>query len=306
MPSTSNAGPIWDWFFGHTPQTAQTTYMPPYIAPAYTATYAAPVCDPCSAPAYATPTFVTPTSGCSSCAPQAVQYTPYASYRPISVARSVTAYYYPRTAYNTYATPAAAYYAPLAWTQQVRMIPYSTYRMAYMPVTYVGYAPAYTSCASPCVSNCASPCEYANYGGTVTYGSSSCASCQPVINSSYTAPITQTPSSLAPITSSAPATDVTPQPKTFQEQKPAEDTRPSLMDNKTTAPDSTPSTYPELKPIPRTDTQLNSMPEPRLIDPENRTTSVPVRQAIHFTARATTSAQPAVTAKTSAWRESRD
>src|SRR3972149_12029009 len=120
LPAASEAGPILDWLCGNSPNmSVQTTYVPPYYAPAYEAPmYAAPTCDPCSTPTYATPTYVTPAAGCSSCAPQVVQYTPYASYRPISVARSVTTYYYPGMTCNTCATPVTAYYAPVAWRQQ--------------------------------------------------------------------------------------------------------------------------------------------------------------------------------------------
>jgi hypothetical protein len=317
MPAVVEAGPILDWLCGNSPNmTAQTTYVAPYYAPAFEAPYATPACDSCSTPSCATPTFVTPASSCSSCAPQVVQYAPYAVYRPISVARSVTTYYYPgmtcntcaaptttyypTTACNTCAAPVTAYYAPLAWRQQVRMIPYTTYRMAYMPVTYVGYAPACSSCVAPCVSSCAAPCSCYGCGSTVTYGTSSCDSCQPAISSTYATPETQTPTLATPITSPSTPTEATPQPKTFQEQKPAtEDTKPALQDDKTNA-------EPELKPIPHTETQLNSMPEPRLIDPENRTTALPLRQTVHLASRPSAPVEPALAPKSGGWRESRD
>ncbi len=316
-PATSPAGPILDWLCGNSPNmTAQTTYVPPYYAPAYeTPTYAEPGCNTCTTPTYVAPTYAAPAGGCSSCTPQVVQYTPYASYRPISVARSVTTYYYPGMGCNTCATPVTAYYpssacsacarpvtayyAPVAWTQQVRLIPYTTYRMAYMPATYVGYAPACASCVSPC-SSCTSPCTYSGCAATVTYGESACASCQPAISSTYVAPSVQTQTSAAQTITQTPSTEVTPQPKTFQEQKPAiEDTKPALPENKN-------NTEPELKPIPRPETQLNSLPEPRLIDPENRTTLLPVRQALHLTARPVSPVEPAAAPKTGGWREARE
>lgn len=319
LPSPSPAGPILDWLCGPSNMTAQTTYVQPYYATEY-------------APTYAAPTYAVPAGGCSSCAPQVVQYAPYTSYRPISVARSVTTYYYPgmarntcaapvtsyyptsacsscaapftayypTTACNSCARPITAYYAPVAWTQQVRLIPYSTYRMSYMPVTYVGYAPVYTGCASPCVSSCASPCGNGGCGNTVTYGASACDSCQPAVSSSYVTSDTQTPTLSEPITGTTPSTESTLQPKTFQEQKPAvEDTQPSLPENKTNSES-------ELKPIPRPETQLNSLPEPRLIDPENRTTARPATQTIHLAARSATPVQPAPAPRTGGWREARD
>jgi hypothetical protein len=49
-----------------------------------------------------------------------------------------------------------------------------------------------------------------------------------------------------------------------------------------------PATEPELKPIPRPDTQLNSMPAPLLSDPRDRTTARPnhATGAIHLVAAA--------------------
>jgi hypothetical protein len=61
-----------------------------------------------------------------------------------------------------------------------------------------------------------------------------------------------------------------------------------------------------LKPIPRSDTQLNSLPEPRLIDPDNRTTSSPLRQAIYLVKRSAPAAETAPVQNSNGWRESRD
>jgi len=332
MQATSDAGPILDWLCGTSPCTnAQTTYTPPYYAAEY------------AAPAYAAPA-----GGCSSCAPQVVQYAPYASYRPVYTAltapRPVTTYYYPTaanyptTACSTCATPTTAYYptsacgscatpvtsyyaapacntcaAPVtayrpvvAFTQQVRLIPYTTYRMAYMPMTSVGYAPVYSTCASPCASSCGS-CGSAGYEGATTYESSSCASCQPAISSTYAAPPAETPSYSAPMTSSAPSTESTQPPKTFQEQQPpAGETKSSYPENNTTSPANTPASEPDLKPIPRSDTQLNSLPEPRLIDPDNRTTSSPLRQAIYLVKRSALADESIPAQKNGGWRESGD
>jgi hypothetical protein len=302
---------------GSTPYaSAQTTYTQPYYATAY------------AAPAYAAPA-----GGCSSCSQQVVQYAPYATYRPVytalTIPRPVTTYYSPSAAYyptaacnscaapttayypasgcNTCAMPVTAYRPVVAFTQQVRMIPYTTYRMAYMPVNYVGYAPACSTCASPCASSCGScsSCGSVGYAAPTTYESSSCASSQPEISGTYAAPSTPVPSSSAPITSPEPSTESA-QPKTFQDQKPAGDSQPSLPSNNTTSPDNNRSTDPDPGLTPHPETRLNSSPGPQLANPDNRTTSLPVRQAIYLVTRPASPAQPAPVQKNSGWRESRD
>jgi len=150
LPATCQAAcGLCNLFGGGAPAsaTAQATYTPPYYATEYAA-----------------PAYVATAGGCSSCAPQVVQYAPYVSYRPV-FARPVTTYYpttayyapaaynpttacsscaapvttyYPPSACNTCATPVTAYRPVGLFTQQVSLIPYSTYRMAYMPVTYIG------------------------------------------------------------------------------------------------------------------------------------------------------------------------
>ena len=90
--------------------------------------------------------------------------------------------------------------------------------------------------------------------------------------------------SSAPITSPAPSTESS-LPKTFQDQKPAGDTLPSSRDNNTSSPDSKSSSDPDPGLSPRPDTRLNSSPGPQLVDPDNRTTSLPVRQAIYLVKR---------------------
>ncbi len=271
--------------------TAQTTYAPPYYA-AYAAEYAAPAC-------------AAPAGCCSTCAPQVVpqvvQYAPFVSYRP-TVIRPVTTYYYPTTACSSCAAPVTAYYpaspcstcaapvtsyypapacntcaAPVTvfrpvglFTQQVRIIPYTTYRMAYMPVSYVGYAPVCSTCASPCVSACGSPCGSfcgscsscgsVGCAGATTYESPSCSSCQPQAGGTYVTPMVPVPS--APATNPAPSTEYG-QPKTFQEQRPAEETKPSLPSS-TSTPDIKPGADSNSNPTTQPESRLNSSPGPQL------------------------------------------
>ena len=179
--------------------------------------------------------------------------------------------------------------------------------MAYMPMTYVGYAPACTTCASPCTSSygSCSSCGSVSYAGATTYESSSCSSYQSEISNTYSAPSTTMPSSSAPITSPAPAMENS-QPKTFQDQKPAGDTQPSIRDNNTSSPDIKSSTDPDPGLIPHPETRLNSSPGPQLVDPDNRTTSLPVRQALYLVKRPAAPAQPAPVPTSSGWRESHD
>jgi len=313
---------------GSTPcATAQTTYTPAYYATAYPA-------PACAAPA----------CGCSSCAPQVVQYAPYAAYRP-TIIRPVTTYYsptaayypttsyYPASACSSCAAPVTSYYpgsgcnscaAPVTayrpvglFTQQVRLIPYTTYRMPYMPVTYVGYAPACSTCASPCVSSCAAPCASscgscsscgaASCEGATTYQSPSINTYQPEVGGSYAAPPASMPAPSAPTTNPAPSSDYGQgQPKTFQDQRPAGETTPSLPDNKTSTPDNKPVADPNSDLPPRPETRLNSSPGPQLVNPDNRTTSSPVRQAIYLVKRPALPVEPAPVQTNSGWRESRD
>ena len=318
-----------------------TTYAPPYYA-AYAAEYPAPAyaapvggCSSCAAPA----------AGCSSCGAQVVQYAPYVSFRP-TILRPVTTYYAPTATCNSCAAPVAAYYPPAPcstcaapvtsyyagpacstcaapvtafrpvglFTEQVRLIPYSTYRMAYMPVSYVGYAPVCTSCASPCGSSCGSPCASscgscntcasAGVPVTATYESPACSATQPQIGGTYVAPSTPTQPSAAPSTA-APSTDYG-QPKTFQDQRPAEETKPSLPSNNATSPDSKPSVDQKLDSAPQPETRLNSSPGPQLGAPDDRTTSSPVRQAMYLVNRPSRPVEPATEPSNSGWRQSHD
>jgi len=125
-------------------------------------------------------------------------------------------------------------YRPLfgGWAYRASSIPYTTYRPLYATVPVISYSGCNTCVNySPCTT-CCSPCVSCDPCG-------GCASCA--------APSVGCASCAAP--SASPAANN----KTFQEsaQKPVAE--------------------PEIKPIPRTETQLNSMPAPTLPDPSNRT-----------------------------------
>jgi hypothetical protein len=208
-------------------------------------------CHSCAAPAVAAP-------ACATCAPPTVSYMPTVVYRAL-YQPAVATNYQPVAPCNSCAQPVASYgayttayttYRPVfgGWAYRPSLVPYTAYyRPSYyaaMPmVTYAGCS----SCASYTPCNSCSPCaggSCASGGcGTVSYETpaSGCASC-----AASTTVITSAPSNGS---SQSP-------PRTFQEertQRPAADV--------------------DLKPIPRAETQFNSMPAPLLPDPKDRTAS---------------------------------
>lgn len=208
--------------------------------------------------------------GCTSCAapvamaPIAVAPS-YATYMPANMPTSayrafyrpaVVAAYQPVTAYygSPYTSYAVTTYRPFwgGWSYQARMVPYTTYQPVYTATPVI----AYTGCGTCVTSN--SPYDTCNpcvSGGcnTMSYAApaSGCASCA-------TPATVVSPAPYNGNSPTAPPTGAAPQ-KTFEEkvQKPA--------------------TEPDLKPIPQTDTRLNSMPAPLLPDPGDRTASRSVR-----------------------------
>ena len=153
---------------------------------------------------------------------------------------------YARPACNTCNTSTAyasvTTYRPFLGTYQTRLVPYTTYRPIYVP------AISYQSCylPSPCAScgpvSCGSSCSSCVSPSCSSCGvsSSGCSSCSAGVQA-------------APQSSP---------PQTFQQKT----EKPAAKDN--------------LQPIPQTDTQLNSMPAPKLPDPNDRTASRPAtRQA---------------------------
>jgi hypothetical protein len=185
------------------------------------------------------------TPGCSTCTAQTVAYTPQTYYR---------------TAYR--AAPVTAYRSATYWNRQSRVVPYMTSRYYYTTPRRVlyGYTPA-VSCntcgGSPCGCAPASACGTSACGSGgcgFSSGGSGCSSCS--VGTTYSQPQNGAPSI-------APSGNNTPSP-TFQETK------------------KVPTNAPKLKPIPETGTQLNSTQSaPMLIDPENRTTARPIRQAVY-------------------------
>ena len=198
----------------------------------------------CSTPAPVTyaPAYVAPTCApsCTSCVPRSCQYMPTTVYRALYQPTVMTAYR-PVATCNTCTSYAVTTYRPvLGWSYRARLVPYTTYRPAYAvaPVAAgvscnpcVSYSPCY-SC-DPCGSG---SCGAVTYGAT-TFGCASCA-----------APTSQTP---APYAGGSEAGSAAPSTFKQETQKPAAE--------------------PDIEPIPRMDTQLNSMPAPRLPDPRDRT-----------------------------------
>ena len=186
-------------------------------------------------------------------------YMPTVVYRALYQPAPVVAYQ-PVTSYSV------TTYRPFfgGWTTQSRAVPYAAYYRpayaTYRPV-YAAYQPVYA--AAPAVTymgyDSYSSCSTCNNGcSTVTYGAptSGCSSC-----AATAAPAT---TSVAPYTNGNVETPTAAPPapqKTFQEKV------------------EKPATAPDLKPIPRTDVQQNSMPAPSLPDPKDRSAKRPVYSA---------------------------
>ena len=77
---------------------------------------------------------------------------------------------------------------------------------------------------------------------------------------------------------------------------------------KTFEKDSQPKSGGALKPIPKIDTQLNSLPVPKLFDPNSRTTAKPILQPsnIRLISMPSQPAKPAAVVDDGGWRPSRD
>ncbi|MBN2473413.1 MAG: hypothetical protein JXB62_02300 [Pirellulales bacterium] len=137
-------------------------------------------------------------------------------------------------------------YRPITtWTQQTRLIPYTTYRLV--------YSNPYAAC-TPC-----GPCGTTAGGcSAATYSVPSACGCAPI----ESVPL---PSGEAP--TSVPSLDGAPPAKTFEEPQPGAEAQPDTEER--------------LKPIPSANS--NSLPTaPRLFDPNMNTTARPIRQATYF------------------------
>lgn len=174
-----------------------------------------------------------------SCAPQTCQYVPQTSYRTVYRSVPVTTY---RAAIGC--DPCSGcpvtYYRPVTrWTSQAHLIPYTTYRMVY---------------SAPCVprvtrSLCA-PCDPCAGGVSVPLSSPIGSGCSSCVGGTVTREAQPYSESISP-----PGAETVPVPKTFQKQ---------------------PDTEAEsLGPTP--DSNTKSLPGPKLLDLDNRTTLRPVR-----------------------------
>jgi len=260
VPPQSEACEFLDRLFGC--GSSAPTY--PTYAPTYAPAYSAPACGPTCAPA----------GGCATCVPQT-------TYRPVVQSIPVTRYV-PATSCDPCTGCARTTYRPITTvTRQVRMVPYTTYRRAYMP-NYGACAtcPSYGSCVGGACSTGA--CSTGGcYGG-------SCAA-------------TYTPTSGC--TSCGPSTSLA-DPYTGSSDTGNDSERPSTFENNDGG-----ATEQGLKPIPDVDAQLNSTPAaPRLIDPDNRTTARPIRHVAHIQlVNSPIQPAPAEPARSaSGWRASRD
>lgn len=246
MPATARACCLFDWLCGRSrgAAVAQTTYAPPYQAPATVATvgYASPV-TVCAAPALSCPTAQT----CHYV--QEVRHRPPA--RPI-----LTALFGPRVEhqYDPITGCTVTTSGPRRWSLFGRTVPTTTYRMVCSPVAPVmTYSPVAVG---------------ASYVSSAGVSGVPIADCPPALPSAqtYVAP------EPAPYTAPQPAPSATPEaaapgslvPRTFV---PADE-----QETRRSEPDREEET---LEPIPDANTKLNSMPAPRLIDPDNRTTGHP-------------------------------
>lgn len=311
LAAPASAG-LFDCLFGPPPSpcgpqpvvVSRTTYMPRFAArPLYAApacsTCAAPACSSCAAPACsscAAPSCSTcMMPACSSCVPQAVQYMPQTCYRSVIQIVPVTTY---RAAVGCNACTGGCQtsYRPVTtYVRRTQLVSGGSY-----PVTT--YRP-YLSCAPAACSSC--PSWGAGLGGA------SCSSCSagfgtmpaPVLSGGCSscggAPqatvspgaMTVAPSLPPAATGVAPGGSATSGPNTtFREgsgaatrvqRPPATDQGPELQ-----------GTEPKLQPQPMRQSGLKRTPgagpwiapfgAPQQVDPNSRTTALPVRPAVHY------------------------
>lgn len=179
-------------------------------------------------------------------APQTCRYVPQTCYRTVYRRVPVTTYR-AVTGSNPCTGCPVTYYRPVtAWTSQAYSIPYTTYRLVYSTprAAYVTYG-SYTPC-DPCAGSVSVPSGFPT--------SSDCSSCVGGTVIQRAEPYSE---SIPP-----PAAETVPLPrsKTFQEQPGTESK--------------------SLKPTP--DSNTKSLPGPKLLDLDNRTTLRPVRPNTHY------------------------
>jgi hypothetical protein len=233
--------------------------------------------------------------GCHAAAVAPVYAAPTTAYMPTTVYQALyaptvtTAYmpaYQPAGAYNAYTSYAVTTYRPLfGFGYRARLVPYTAYQPVYAAAPVVAYSGCstcanYGSYEMPIASGC-STC--ANYGSYEVPTCSGCSSCGVVSDAMPTSTCSScAAASVAPATTVTPAPQSATPPSTFQEnvQKPTTNADP--------------------KPIPQTETHLNSMPSPLLPDPSDRTASRPV----YSSARVLLVAHP--TDNNDGWQPARD
>jgi hypothetical protein len=297
-PSAQACG-LLDWFCGCSSSAApQSTYAPAYV-----------------------PTAVVPASGCAAPAAQTTYYaptvavaTPVTTYRPFLplVPRPTTTYYRP-SGYNPYSLAPVTVYRPVAPVQPVvtttRLIPYTSYRMAYpTTVSYYGVVPTYyaapayaappAACAVP--ESLAVPSYDLAPAGPASEGDANEAPSLPPGQPSTTYyPPLESPST---IVVEKPYYNPTPASETRQENKPVtpNEPKPAPQDESKksgTDDSSTKSASP-------TTLQHNSLPAGRRDDSQDRTTMRPIRQVSRQT---TVASQTSVRVLSNdAWRPATD
>lgn len=231
---------------------------PMMAAPGVAPTYAAPACG----------------GGCTSC-PQTVQYLPQVSYRTIVQRVPVTACQATTACDPCTGGTVTAYRPVVSWVQQTQLVPYTTYRIVYSNALtpYASYQPV--GCG---------PCGGASMGYSAAPGGcSSCASGAGTYSSQSPMPTYSTPATSPTENSPAPSSaNVSPPSAMYPNGSPPitvpGPTTPTPKTFEPTPPTSTPDT--RLRPIP--DAKTDSTSTPKLIDPDARTTSLPVRQAVFY------------------------
>jgi len=212
------------------------------------------------------------TSLCAPCAPQTCSYVPQTCYRtvfrpvPVVTCRVVTRW-------PLLSPYPVTYFRPVRrWLPQAHLVPYTTHRLVYSDpcIPCVTYRPSVVC----------DPCAWGVCGPAACPTTSICppGTCGAGTGSAV-------PYSPAPTSATVPALNAEPAPKTFQQES-----KPRVK---------------SLEPIPNANTKSDSSAVPKLIDPDNRTTSLPVRPRVHYRLTASP-ARPAAAGNDGGWRASRD
>ena len=272
-PSESQA--IFHWFRCNPSvcSSQATTYAPPFVPQVTTVGYA---------PAF---------GGCAPCASSCV---PQTAYRPLLFPRPVVTYMPVQTCGPCGAT--VAYQPTTTWVRQVRMVPYSSYRVAYSNPCAPCVTPCYSACSTPCYSACPSPCGVGGCAtggcGLTTYAApSGCNTC------ATTTTVTTPQPTLAPAPSyGAPAPTPAQSPAPASAPAPAASPAPATTPTPTFRNSESGPADLRLKPIPSS----TSSPEntlPRVSAPGNHTAQRPVYHAAYYFTSSTPAAAPIVKSK---------